>query len=181
MVTKSSSSSGIIPMTAADFIQKWQNSINYLGLPSVGIHVGWDIIPADSKVDRLSGEEAWNKIYSCTPPWFKTPKNFRQLVDAKDADYSQIVKEETDNGKIEYYRQKGLQEPLFCAFATEDGSFMLLGDGNHRFLDCIHLIHDKNHNFNKDLTNTTLDVIYLANFNDVVRPDNIWANWNNNE
>lgn len=163
-------------MTAQEFINKWKNSLNYLNLPTVGIHVGWDIIPLDSRVENLSDDEAWKKIYTCTPPWFKVPKTFKELVESRDADFNQIVKDETDNGKIEYYRQNGLSEPFFCAFATADGSFKLLGDGNHRFLDCLYLIHEEKKDFNSDIQNTALDVIYLQNFNQVLLPDNIWRN-----
>jgi|SRR3989344_2191343 len=164
-------------MTATDFINKWRSSLNYLNLPSVGIHVGWDIIPTNSRVETLSGKDAWKKIYSCTPPWFKIPQTFKELVGTKNADYLQIVQEETNNGKIEYYRQNGLQEPFFCAFANQDGSFLLLGDGNHRFLDSIYLLHDENRDFDEATQKATLDIIYLINFDDVLRPDNIWANW----
>lgn len=164
-------------MTAKEFINKWKASLNYLGLPSVGIHVGWEIIPADSGVDNLSGKEAWERIYDSTPPWFKSHKTFRQLVKSKNADYLQIVKEETENGKIEYYRKNGLREPHFCAFTKKGKIFTLLGDGNHRFLDCLHLIHDKNKNFDIDIRNATLDIINLQNFDEVLLPKNIWPNW----
>ncbi|OGK30110.1 hypothetical protein A3I56_00410 [Candidatus Roizmanbacteria bacterium RIFCSPLOWO2_02_FULL_43_10] len=165
-------------MTAEDFIKKWQGSINYHGLPTVGINVQWSIIPLDSKVGVLSGIKAWERLYHCVPPWFETPQTFRNLVDTKNSDYQQIVREETEQGKIEYYHTKGLQEPFFCVFASQDGSFNLLGDGNHRFLDCIHLIHYQNHNFDEDIKRTSVDIIYLTNFVDVLRPDVIWkTNW----
>lgn len=163
-------------MTAEEFIKKWRYSINHLGFPSVGIHVDWNIIPTDSKVESLSGKEAWEKIYNCTPPWFKTPQTFKELVTSKNADYLQIVQEEIGNGKIEYYHQNGLQEPYFCAFARPNGSFLLLGDGNHRFLDCIYLIHDQNHNFDEDIKRASIDIIFLPNLVDVLRPDVIWGN-----
>ena len=163
-------------MTAQEFVNKWKNSLNYLNLPTVGIHIDWDIIPLDSKVENLSGSEAWKKIYNCTPPWFKTPKTFKELVESRDPDFNQIVKEETDNGKIEYYRQNGLAEPVFCAFANTDGSFKMLGDGNHRFLDCLYLIYEEKKDFNNDIQNTVLDVIYLENFDQVLLPENIWRN-----
>lgn len=161
-------------MTAQKFINKWRNSLNYLNLPTIGIHVGWENIPIDSKVENLSGDEAWETIYNCAPPWFKTPKTFKVLVNSRDADFNKIVKEETDNGKIEYYRLNGLPEPFFCAFANTDGSFKLLGDGNHRFLDCLYLIHEEKKDFNNDIKNTVLDVIYLQNFEQVLLPDKIW-------
>lgn len=161
-------------MTAAEFICKWRNAINYLRLPSVGIHVGWNIIPIDSRVDCLSGKKAWERIYTCVPPWFKTPQIFRQLIDTKNTDYADIVTAETNNGKIEWYRNHGLQEPYFCAFANEDGSFTMLGDGNHRFLDCLYLIHEEGKNFSNDIQNTTLDIIFLTNCRDVILPYNIW-------
>ncbi len=162
-------------MTTEEFIKKWRYSINHLGFPSVGIHVGWDIIPVDSKVESFSGKEAWEKIYGCTPPWFKTTQTFNELINIKNADYLQIVQEETGNGKIDYYRQNGLKEPFFCGFANQEGSFILLGDGNHRFLDCLYLIHDQNHNLDEDLKRTELDIVYLSNFDEVMRPDNIWG------
>lgn len=162
-------------MTANEFIIKWQTAINYLGLRSVGINVRWDKISLNSVVNQFSGKNAWNKLYTFTPPWFKTPKTFQYLIDNKDSDYQQIVTEETSNGKIEYYRKNGLMEPFFCAFANKDGSFVLLGDGNHRFLDCLHLIHEKNVNLKSDIDRSTLDIIYLDNFNFVTEPVNIWG------
>ncbi|MFA4880009.1 MAG: hypothetical protein WC650_00095 [Candidatus Doudnabacteria bacterium] len=161
-------------MTSEEFINKWRYSLNNSGLPAVGIHVDWDIIPVNSKVKSFSGKEAWEKIYNCTPPWFKTPQTFKGLVNTKNTDYLQIVREETENGKIEYYRQNGLQEPFFCAFANEQGSFILLGDGNHRFFNCVHLINNENRNFDKDLERTALDIIYLTNFVEIM--GNIWKN-----
>ena len=160
-----------------DFLNKWRNSTNYLNLPSVGIHVGWDSIPTNSRVEILTGKKAWGTIYTFTPPWFKTPQTFQQLVDSKNEDYVQIVDEETKNDKIEYYRQNGLQEPFFCAFAKQNGNFTLLGDGNHRFFDCLYLIHDENRSFDRDIQNTTLDIIYLENFEQVLKPTKIWPAW----
>jgi hypothetical protein len=161
-------------MTAQEFIQKWKTSTNYLGLPSVGIHVGWDLIDLDSEVKTLFGHEAWNLLYACIPPWFKRPQTFRELVTTQNSDYQQIVREETNNGKIDYYRRNGLREPVFCAFAKREGSSMLLGDGNHRFFDCIYLIDTEKRNFNYDIEKTTVDVIYLSNFEDVLRTNIIW-------
>lgn len=165
-------------MTVEKFIKKWRHSINYLGLPSVGIHVGWDLIPSDTKVNSFSGKEAWEKVYNCTTPWFKKPRTFIELFDSKDMDYHQIVKEETENGKIDYYRQNGLREPFFCAFANQNGPFMLLGDGNHRFFDCVYLLREGFRDFEEDSKRATLDIIYLKNFDEVMRPDTIWGNWN---
>ena len=169
-------------MTAKDFIQKWRHSINHLGLPSVGIHVGWDSIPVDSKVVCLSSKEAWEKIYNCTPPWFKTPQTFKELVISKNTDYLQIVQEETANHKIEYYRNNGLHEPYFCAFAKKDDSFAMLGDGNHRFFDCISLM-DIGKDFSNDIERAKLEIIYLKNFEEVLEPEEkIWGqNYNKNE
>ncbi len=162
-------------MTAKDFIDKWRYSINHLNLPSIGIHVDWDNIPNNANVQTFYAEEAWEKLYSCTPPWFKVPQTFKQLTKTKNDDYMQIVREETDNGKISYYRKNGLQEPFFCAFANSSGSFILLGDGNHRLLDSLHLIHNEGQNFNKDIKRSVIDIIYLENFADVLLPENIWG------
>lgn len=165
-------------MTAAEFISKWRSAINHLGRPTIGIHVGWNIISMDSKVETFSGEEAWEKVLKSTPPWFKIPQTFKELKDYQNSDYNQIVKEETENGKIEYYRTNGLREPNFCIFANTNGSFMLLGDGNHRFLDCLYLMIAEKKNFDSAITNTTLDIIYLSNFDEAMRPDLIWKeNW----
>ena len=60
-------------MLAEEFISKWRPAINHLGFPTVGIHVGWDIITLDSKVETFSGKEAWEKVLKSTPPWFKIP------------------------------------------------------------------------------------------------------------
>ena len=167
-------------MLVTDFINKWRNSINYLGLPSVGIHIGWDLIQTNAGVERFTCEEAWKKIYTFTPPWFKTPQTFQQLVDTKNADYSQIVKEETDNGKLEYYRKIGLTDTSFCAFSNQDGSFVLLGDGNHRFLDCAYLINVERRSFASEIEKTSLDIIYLNNFDQVIEPARIWPTWSGN-
>lgn len=164
-------------MTTDEFIKKWRESTNHLDLPSVGIHVGWDLIPSGSKVEQLSDKSAWNKIYGFIPSWFKNPKTFKQLTDSGDSDYQQIIKEETDNGKLEYYRSRGIKEPFFPAFSNEDGSFVLLGDGNHRFLDCAHLISTESLDLESDLSLTTLDIIYLKNFDEVMKPGEIWDSY----
>lgn len=161
-------------MNAQDFIQKWRYSRNHLNLPSVGIHVDWNSMGLDSQVKTFSGQEAWKMLHQCVPPWFKTSQTFSELVTTKNSDYQQIVREETDNGKIEYYRRNGLKEPAFCVFAKQDGSFMLLGDGNHRFFDCIYLIDTEKRNFDGDIEKTMVDVIYLLNFADVLRTNIIW-------
>jgi len=161
-------------MSSDEFINKWKNSINHLNRPSVGIHVSWDSIPEDSKVEQLLGKEAWDRTYGFTPPWFKKPKTFQQLTESRDSDYQQIVNEETVNGKIDYYKTNGLKEPYFCAFGNKDGSFVLLGDGNHRFLDCLHLIHEQGVNLDSDIGKMTLDIIYLDNFEDILAIKNIW-------
>lgn len=161
-------------MTSEEFILKWRSAINHLGLPSVGIHVCWDFIPSNSKVETLVGKNAWELVLKNSPPWFKTPQTFQDLEKTKNLDYQQIIKEETENGKIEYYQTNGLHEPHFCIFANGDGSFMLLGDGNHRFLDCIHLMSLGKRNFEKDIEKTLTDIIYLSNFNEVLLPNLIW-------
>jgi len=164
-------------MQVYDFIQKWHNSFNYLGLPTIGINVCWEQISDHSRINQFSGIEAWNYIYKFTPPWFKIPKTFRDLINSKDTDCLQIVKEETDNGKLEYYREKGLTDTSFCAFGNRNGSFILLGDGNHRFLDCAYLIDVEKHNFASEIEKTSLDIIYLNNFDQVIEPIKIWPSW----
>lgn len=164
-------------MKATDFINKWCKSINYLKLPSVGIHVNWGEIPEDSLVKQLLGKDGWEQLYGFTPPWFKTPKTFKDLINSKDSDCIQIVKEETDNGKLEYYRKNGLTDTSFCAFSNHDGSFVLLGDGNHRFLDCAYLIDVEKRSFASDIEKTSVDIIYLDNFDQVIEPIKIWPTW----
>ena len=171
----------ISSMTADEFIKKWRPSTNYLGLPSVGIHVGWDLVMLESNVEQLRGKDAWLKIYNFTPSWFKTPKTFKQLVESKDSDYQQIINEETANGKLDYYRNGGIKEPFFPAFANEDGSFVLLGDGNHRFFDCAHLISTEKIDLESDISKTTLEIIYLNNFNDVMKVSDIWKSFSINK
>ncbi len=169
-------------MTAEEFIKKWRHLINYLGFPSVGIHVGWDIIPVDSKVESFSGKEAWEKIYNCTPPWFETPKTFRQLIDGNGTNYRSEILKEIINGKIQRFAIQGLEDPIFCAFANQDGSFILLGDGNHRFLDCSFLMN-LGKDFSNDIGKTELDIIYLEKFEEVLKPEEkIWGrSYNKNE
>lgn len=164
-------------MTATEFCKKWRSAINYLGFPAVGIHVNWEQIPEDALVKQLFGKEAWDRLYGFTPPWFKKPKTFRNLISSRDSDCLQIVKEETNNGKLEYYRKSGLTDTSFCAFADNDSSFVLLGDGNHRFLDCAYLIDEKKRNFAQEIKETNVDIIYLNNFDQVIEPTNIWPTW----
>lgn len=158
-------------MTAKNFIKKWRYIRNHHGLPAVGIHVDWEKIPLKSEVDTFRGKKAWEKLYICTPPWFESPKTFKQLAGNKDVDYLQIAEEETKNRKIECYRKNGLQDTSFCAFTNHKGSFILLGDGNHRFFDCLYLIGEENQRFDEDIKRKELDVIYLSNFDEVMR----WA------
>ena len=164
-------------MIATDFIHKWRNSINYLRLPSVGIHVNWEQVTGDSLVKQLFGKEAWEQLYKFCPPWFTEPKTFKDLINSKDSDCLQIVKEETDNGKLEYYRKNGLTDTSFCAFANSSGSFVLLGDGNHRFLDCAYLIEVEKRSFAREIEKTSVDIIYLNNFDQVIGPIKIWSTW----
>lgn len=164
-------------MAATDFINRWRNSINYLKLPSVGIHVNWEQIPEDSLVKHLFGKGAWEQLYKFSPPWFKEPKTFRDLINSKDSDCLQIVKEETDNGKLEYYRKNGLTDASFCAFGSHNSSFVLLGDGNHRFLDCAYLIDVEKLSFAPEIEKTSVDIIYLNNFDQVIEPIKIWPTW----
>lgn len=163
-------------MSAVDFIEKWRLAKNYLGKPSVGIHVGWDQIPQDSEVKQLSGEEAWEKIYEFTPPWFKKPTTFKDLFKSKNSDYQQIVKEETDNGKINYYKTKGLTDTSFCAFSNPEESLVILGDGNHRLFDCVYLI-EKGYNFLPEIEKVTIDLLLLRNFDQVLQINIIWQNF----
>lgn len=164
-------------MKAFDFCEKWSSAINDLGLRAVGIHVNWEQIPEGSSVKQLLGKEAWEQIYVFTPPWFKVPKTFRNLIDSKDTDCLQIVEEETDSGKLEHFRTNGLTESSFCAFSNHNFSFVLLGDGNHRFIDCAYLIDVEKRDFTKDLGKISLDIIYLDNFDQVIEPTKIWPTW----
>lgn len=162
-------------MTAREFIQKWSKAINYLGLPSVGIHKNWGKIPENSRVHQFYGNDAWNRIYDTTPPWFETPKTFRQLIDNKDTNYRSEILKEIINGKIRRFATQGLEDSIFCAFANQDGSFILLGDGNHRFLDCSFLVN-LGKDFSNDIDKTKLDIIYLENFEEVLEPEErIWG------
>ncbi|GEM_PF-2680017 len=162
-------------MTADEFIKKWRESINHLGLPSVGIHVGWDQIPLDSHVEQLNGKAAWNKIQTFVPPWFSEPKTFQKLSKKEGLDYHQILTEETENGKIEYYRKNGLKESNFCAFANKNETFVLLGDGNHRFFDCLYLAQKEKLDLESYFEKATLDIIYLKDFDSILEPINIWG------
>ena len=148
-----------------------------MGLSAVGIHVNWEQIRADSSVKQVIGERAWERLYKFTPPWFKEPKTFRDLINRKDSDCLQIVKEETDNGKLEYYRKNGLTDTSFCAFGNHNCSFVLLGDGNHRFLDCAYLIDTDKRNFAPEIEKTSVDIVRLDNFDQVIEPTKIWPNW----
>lgn len=160
-------------MTADEFINKWRPAINYLGLPTVGIHVDWDNIPSNSVVTQYSGRDAWDKIYNFTPPWFDQPKTFKQLIDDFDANYKGEILAEIANGKMQRYASQGLADPHFCAFTNPSESMIILGDGNHRFLDCSYLITLRK-NLNSDIDRSELDLIHLENFEDILGVANIW-------
>lgn len=160
-------------MAGQDFVNKWKNSINYLNLPTVGIHVSWNLIAASSRVVELQSEEAWRQIYKFTPPWFKSPKTFGELIDKAGQDYKAIVLEEILNGKIARMTDRGLEDPNFCAFAGTSSELVILGDGNHRFLNCNFLMW-LGKDFDSDIQNTKLDVIHLDNFEEVIKPQTIW-------
>lgn len=164
-------------MTTDGFCKKWRSATNYLGLPAVGIHVNWKQITEDSLVKQLFGKEAWEQLYEFSPPWFKKPKTFRGLIDSKDSDCLQIIKEEADNGKLEYYRKNGLTDTSFCAFADSNSAFVLLGDGNHRFLDCAYLIDEEKRSFAQEIEKTSVDIIYFNNFDQVMEPTKTWPTW----
>lgn len=162
-------------MTATEFISKWSTAINYLGLPSVGIHKNWEKIPANSRVTQFYGTDAWNRLYHTIPPWYESPKKFRQLIYENDSNYRGEILMEIANGKMQRFATQGLDDPKFCAFANQDGSFILLGDGNHRFLDCSFLMN-LGKDFSNDILNAELDVIYLENFENVLEPEEkIWG------
>ncbi len=99
------------------------------------------------------------------------------MINSKDSDYLKIVKEETDNGKLEYYRKNGLTDTSFCTFGDRSGSFVLLGDGNHRFLDCAYLINVEKLSFAPEIEKTSIDIIYLNNFDQVIESIKIWSTW----
>lgn len=156
-------------MTAQEFIKKWTNMWDLDGTPAVGIVINWKRIPLNSKVIQLLGRGAWNKIYQFSPPWdFGTNirKPLRHWIDTKCPNYLQLIVDETNNGKMQFYQNNGLTYFDFCVFAnTSDKG--VLGDGNHRFLICDYL-KSKGKDFSKDIERCRLEILYLENLEEVI-------------
>lgn len=163
-------------MTASEFINKWKGEKDSDGTPLVGIIVYWENIKPDSKVIRLIGNQAWERIYDFTPPWYAREKRlpFRDFIKRKGQEYQGEISMEKGKigyNKFEYIKKYRLTPPLstkFVAFAELSGSKGVLGDGCHRFLVADYLIHNENIDLTKDIEGAELDIICLQNFNEVI-------------
>ncbi|HKC04653.1 MAG TPA: hypothetical protein VKC54_02170 [Patescibacteria group bacterium] len=162
-------------MTTEDFVKKWRWQTDPDGTPMVGIVVMWDKIPLDSKVITFEGEDAWKKIMDYAPPWHNegVVKPFSQWVGSKG--FNDEIESERKHGKLKYYEENGLEYPFFCVFATEDGSKGIIGDGNHRFVNCKYLV-DQGKDLGSDISRCTLEVLCLKNLPEVIQ-DAVFPNY----
>lgn len=157
-------------MNTDEFISEWELKKNVKNNNrAVGIAINWRIIPQQSKVVQLFGEEAWSKIGDLYPPiWgnFKRTK-LKEWLNPKRPDYKKFIDEEKN--KIEFYGKNGLPKGYrkFCAFANLDGSVGVLGDGSHRYINCNYLI-SQGVNLNKDIKKCKLDLLCLPNPQEVI-------------
>ena len=162
-------------MTAEDFINKWRWQSDPDGTPMVGIVVNWDRIPLDSNVVTFMGADAWKKIMDYAPPWHNdgVVKPFSQWIGSKG--FSDEVESEKKAGKLDYYNKHGLEYPFFCVFATKDGSKGIIGDGNHRFVNCKYL-QDHGKDLSMDIARCRLEVICLDNLSEIIQ-DAVFPNY----
>lgn len=163
-------------MRASEFINKWKGEKDSDGTPLVGISVYWENIKSDCRVIELIGNQAWERIYDFTPPWYEREKrlSFRDFIKGGRQEYKgeiSMEKGKIEYNKFEYIKKYGLMPPLsprFVAFAEQSGSKGVLGDGNHRFLVADYIIHNENIGLIRDIEGAELDIICLQNFNEVI-------------
>lgn len=165
-------------MNADEFIKKWEDKLDTDDTPLVGVDKNWDKIKDDSLVIQFKGEEAWQKIYKFTPPWYAYGMRlpFRDLIDSSREYQNEIKreKEKKEQNKFDYILKYGLSGPLsptFIAFADLTGSRGVLGDGCHRFLVADFVIRDKMRDLSEDIKRTEIDIICLENFSEVLSFD----------
>ncbi len=162
-------------MIGEEFITKWRNRCDPDGTPMVGIVVNWDKIQANSKVIQFLGKEAWEKILDYAPPWHidGVVKPFKQWIG--DSAYLEEIEREKQAGKLHHYERNGLEYPYFCIFALEDCSKGVVGDGNHRFLNCRYL-ESEGKDLSKDISRCTVDILCVNNLSEIIQ-DAIFLNY----
>lgn len=160
-------------MNASGFVNYWSARIDTIGLikPTVGIAISWSRIKKDAKVRQFTGQDGW-KYMGClwTPIWgnFKRTK-LSDWLDTKRKDYQLFIDEEKI--KIGFYRNHGLptaEYREFCGFMDIKGNTGILGDGNHRFIDCNYLTLVEKKDLSQHINNIRLDIIYLDNLQEVL-------------
>lgn len=158
-------------MTAGEFIEKWENEKNVKDdRKAVGICIHWRNIPLDSKVLQFSGKDAWGemeKFYA--PVWGNFKRTIlREWLNSNRPDYQKFIKEEQE--KINFYRENGLTYYNFPAFADATGELGVLGDGNHRFIDCNYLIMEGK-DFQEDIKKVRLDILCVNDLRLILSPN----------
>ena len=155
-------------MTANDFINNWKDKRDPDGTPMVGIVVCWEKISPQSNVIRVTGQDAWQNILEFAPPWHLNGvvKPFKEWLETKE--FLEEVERERITGKLGHYEEKGLEFPHFCVFANENGLKGIVGDGNHRFLNC-KFLESQGKDFKQDIARCTLDILCLNNLSEVIQ------------
>ncbi len=146
-------------MTTEEFINKWRWQKDPDGSEMVGIVINWDKIP------------------NYAPPWHYEGgeiRPFSHWVGSKS--YLEEIERERKAGKLSYYDEHGLEYPFFCVFANADGSKGIVGDANHRFINCRYLIDYQSKDLKNDIARCTLDILCLENLKEVIQ-DTVYPNY----
>ena len=100
-------------------------------------------------------------------------ETFKNLIGSQG--YLMEIEKEKTNERYKRYESHGLEYPNFCVFANSDGTKGIVGDGNHRFIDCRYLM-DQGKDLSRDIDRCTLDVICLTNLSEVIQ-DSVYPNY----
>lgn len=155
-------------MSVDDFISYWEKCQDTDGTPAVGIYVNWEKIQPDfCRVDQYFGKRAWEKIENFYPPlWGSFDRTLlKEWLNSNRIDYQKFI--QSEENKIQRYKEHGLLYPLFCAISDLSGNHGILADGSHRFIDCSYII-SKNRLFNQEIEKCRLDVLCVPKLDEVL-------------
>lgn len=142
-----------------EFILKWFCSTESSGKRPVKLEIMHHLIPVNSKVIRLSGFEAWKKLFDYYPPvlehkW-QFQKPYRYWLAESNPQYLQMVKEA--QAELKNLDEVSLD---FCVLANSNGKYGVLADGNHRFTK-LYYLKSQGVDIKLKIKKINLDVILL--------------------
>jgi len=157
-------------------IQSWKSRKNMFGQSAVCItDAMWNTMAPETSVKILHGEQAWNFLYTLYPIcWDARPSlrlAYRNFMQQENSLFRKVIRDDQLSGRLNFYRQHGLTEPVFCAFSDELGLIGVLMDGNHRFVDCNYLMRHEGMDFSKDIARATLTIFYIPNIANIIPRD----------